>query len=362
MRDKSLAPSQPRPQRELGNRPRWGRMPQGRPARAAFLVLALCGTVGFGYLSVRDVHLGQMWRDLRASNYWWVFPSVALTVVTVAIRTQRWRLLFRSHRRPLYRDAAGALLVSYFFNNILPARAGELARVIDLKRRGDISRAETSATVVLERLYDVVGLGLLLFLFLHWLPDLTWLRSVEVLLGIVLGCLTAAGLVLALFGNRPLRLALRPLTRAGVPPQRIDRIVDSAGHGLAAIRDVKMASAVMLWTVGSWLVAAASAWVLMYGFRLHLPYTAAVVVVVAVNLAQVLPSLPSGLGVVEAACVLALRAYGVGSSQALAYALVYHLLNFLPFVAAGPAVLGGRRRTPGSKWARTQDPGPTVRS
>jgi glycosyltransferase 2 family protein len=321
----------------------------GHTRSVIVLVLAALGTLGFGYLSVRNVHLGQMWRALRHSNYWWTIPSVALTAVAVAIRVQRWRFLFRSQRRPPFTVAARALLISYFFNNVLPARAGEFARIVDLKRRAGISRAETAATVILERLYDVIVLGVLLFAFLPWLPRLTWLRSVELFMGVVVCGFVAAILALAIFGEGPVQLALKPLKRFGLSTARADAVASSVGHGLAAIREARVAVVVILWTAVSWLVAAGSAWVLMIGFHLHLPFAAAIVVVVAVNLAQVLPSLPSGLGVVEAAAVLALGAYDIGSTRGLAYALVYHALNFIPFVAAGPFVLGR-----GLNWRRSR--------
>jgi uncharacterized protein (TIRG00374 family) len=313
----------------------------GTTTRRLLLVLALVGTIAFGYLSIRHVHLRQIWDALRRSNYWWMAPSVALTALAVVVRVQRWRLLFRPERRPPFAVTAHALMISYFFNNILPARMGELARILQLKRRAGVSRAEGSATVVLERLYDVGSLALLLFLVVPWLPRITWLRSVGLLAAILAFGIALGAIMLAVYGERPVRLALRPFARFGLSSSRADAVASSAGHGLAALRDRKIALNALAWTTVSWLVVAASAWVLMIGFRLHLPYTAAIVVVVAVNLAQVLPSLPSGLGVVEAATVLALQAYGIGGSRALAYALVYHVLNLLPFVAAGPLLLSG---------------------
>jgi uncharacterized protein (TIRG00374 family) len=216
--------------------------------------------------------------------------------------------------------------------------------VIDLKRRAGVSRAETSATVVLERLYDVISLVLLLLVFLPWLPRITWLRAVGVLAGIIGVGIVVAIVVLAVFGERAVRLGLRPLSQFGVSDARLVEISESVGHGLAALRDVRVAAAGFALTTISWLVAAASAWVLMEAFNLDVPISAAVVVVVAVNLSQVLPSLPSGLGIVEAATVLALRGYGVDDAAALSYGLVYHALNFIPFVLAGlVVVLRGRR-------------------
>ena len=68
-------------------------------------------------------------------------------------------------------------------------------------------------------------------------------------------------------------------------------------------------------------------------------FGAALLVVVSINLAMVVPSSPAAVGVFEAATLVALRAYGIDDSLALAYAVVLHALNFFPFVVVGLAVL-----------------------
>ena len=65
---------------------------------------------------------------------------------------------------------------------------------------------------------------------------------------------------------------------------------------------------------------------------------------IATNLAMILPSSPSGVGVFEAAALVALGAYGVPDAQALSCALVIHALNFFPFVVAGLILLRGALR------------------
>jgi uncharacterized protein (TIRG00374 family) len=314
-----------------------------RGIRTLVLAAGVAGTAGFGYVAVRNVHFPDAWRALETSNYWWTLPALATLGLAVVLRAARWGFLFRPDRRPPLSALTQALLVSYFFNSILPARAGEVARVIDLKRRTGTSRAETAATVVLERVYDVIALLLLLFALFPWMPHLGWIRAASALAALLAAGLLAAIAALTVWGERPLLVVLRPLRWAGVSKESIGTIAGSVGHGLAAIRDLRLAVLVLGWTIVSWLVASLSGWLLMFGFGLHLSFVAALLVAITGNLSQVLPSLPSGLGVFEAATVVALKAYDVSDARALSYALVLHALNFVPFVAVGPIVLGPRR-------------------
>jgi uncharacterized membrane protein YbhN (UPF0104 family) len=68
-------------------------------------------------------------------------------------------------------------------------------------------------------------------------------------------------------------------------------------------------------------------------------------VVIAANLAQILPSSPSAVGVFEAATLVALHSYNIPDSRSLSCALVLHVLNLIPFLVAGIVILRGTLRT-----------------
>src|SRR5437764_10445330 len=118
--------------------------------RAAVPWVGLAVTVVFAYLAVRGVDWGRARAALRSSDLWWLVPALAALAVAVLLRAIRWRYLFAGRTRPPLGATTRALLVGYFFNNVLPARAGEAARVVALNRSAGTSRAELAATVVVE--------------------------------------------------------------------------------------------------------------------------------------------------------------------------------------------------------------------
>jgi uncharacterized membrane protein YbhN (UPF0104 family) len=98
-------------------------------------------------------------------------------------------------------------------------------------------------------------------------------------------------------------------------------------------------------------------------FHLHLPFACGVLVAVAIGAGMILPSPPAAVGVFEGAALIALKAYGVSHSEALPFALVLHLVNFVPFVLVGAFLLHYNSRHPRSvaEKARPQDPQPVQR-
>ncbi len=307
----------------------------------------------FGYLAVRDVKWSSTWAALQESNYWWLLPALVALAAATFMRAVRWRSLFRRESRPAIGPVTRATLVGLFFNNLLPARAGEAARIVSLKTWGGTSMAESTATVVVERVLDVLCLLALLFVLSPWFPHVSWLHAAAIV-ALVAVVLAIALVGLALYLSRDQSRFVRVASHVPLLSHAtVERLTASVSDGLEAARRPRQALVATSWTIASWLVLGLSFWFLTIGFDLDLPLLAGVLVAVAVGLSFIIPAAPGGLGVFEAAGLAATHAYGIPRSEALAYVLVLHALNFLPYIAAGLVLLAAetprrRRRVRGA--------------
>lgn len=309
-----------------------GRRLQRTLAYGVCVVVSLC----FAALAIRDVDFAVFWRGVREMDYPWALPAISALAVSVYLRVVRWRFLFSAETRPATGSATRALLIGLLFNQILPLRAGEAARVVALRSEAGTSRAETLGTTVVERIYDVLTLFILLLAASPFLPSLSWIHDALALGVFFTGAVAAGAVTLVVWGERPIAAALSPLT---LLPRITRAHTDGAAAGLrAGLRALHRPTVVVGALVASiawWSVAGLSYWFVIVGFHFHIGFAGALLVVVTTNLALVVPSLPAGLGVFEAATVLALGAYGITESRALACAVVLHAINFFPYVAAG---------------------------
>ena len=304
----------------------------GRLRGHALTLVGIAVTAALVAVAARAIDPGEVVEGVRSSDARWLAPAVAAFCAAALLRATRWRAMFVAGERPRLRAVLAAMLVGDLFNNVLPARAGEAARVFALHARSGVSRAQIVATVVLERVFDVLVLLLMLAVALPLLPDVTWLRAAAWLGAAVGVAAVAAVVVLRVFGERPLRALLRPLRRVRfVPRDRLEQAPENAVRGLAAL------------TAAAWSCVVVCAWLLTRAFDLDVPPGAALLVTVATALGMTVPSAPASLGVFEAAAVVALAAFGVPAPQALSYALVLHALMFATLVAGGLAVLAWGR-------------------
>jgi uncharacterized protein (TIRG00374 family) len=323
--------------------------PDRRPRGSRLLLNAatVLVTVAFSYFALSNIDLSLAWQSLRASDYWWLAAGLAAFALGNGARAVRWRSLFARARRPPLGTVADAMMVGYLYNNIMPARAGEAARVVVLTQRSTTSPVEIIGTVVLERLYDVLAILVVFFAAEPWLPHVSWFGAAAVAAIVLAVLIAAAAIVLAVFGDRPLRLLLRPVARfSRFSGERLQRTLDELTHGLSGLRHPLLALEAFVWTIAAWLMTALCAYLVSLSFHLHLPFACGVLVAVAIGLSMILPSPPAAVGVFEGAALIALEAYGVSHSSALPYAVVLHLVNFIPFVVVGALVMHYNARHP----------------
>jgi uncharacterized protein (TIRG00374 family) len=315
-------------------------------------VVTLAVTLLFSYIALSNIKLGEAWHALRSSDFWWLLPALAVFAAGNLARSLRWRSLFAPDRRPPIGPVFNAMMVGYLYNNILPARAGEAARVVVLTQRSSTPPVEIVGTVVLERLYDVVAILVVFFAAEPWLPHVSWFGTAAIAALVLALLIAGLATVLAVWGDRPLRLLLRPLARFPLfSGERLERTVAELAHGLSGLRHRGVALEAFVWTVIAWMLSALCAYVVSLAFHLQLPFACGVLVVVAVGLGMILPSPPAAVGVFEGAALIALKAYHIPHSAGLPYALFLHAVNFVPFVLVGALLVHfnarrGRRRQP----------------
>ena len=313
-------------------------------ARSVLFVFGLAVSLFFGYLAVRDIRPADTWQAFVDTDYVWLVPGTALFGLAFVVRAVRWQALFTPARRPPLWPVVQSLFVGYLANNLLPVRAGEAARVVALNKLSRTSVAESTATVLVERAFDVLSLLLLLFLMLPWLPQIAWMQTAALLALFLLVALAILAGVFMRYGDRPLHFLVRPLGRFSfLPRDSIARAPANFLHGMAGILNARVGFIAFAWTTLSWLVLGVSFWCVMEAFHLELSPLAGLLVVIAIGLAMILPSSPAALGVFEGATVLVLAAYSIDNSTALSYALVLHAMNFLPFIVVALLVAGVRR-------------------
>ncbi len=97
-------------------------------------------------------------NSFKTANYWWVFLSLVLGILSHFSRAYRWSFLLEPlGYKPRFPNTVMAVLVGYLVNLTIP-RAGEIARATVINKYEDIPFDKAFGTIVSERIADVIML------------------------------------------------------------------------------------------------------------------------------------------------------------------------------------------------------------
>jgi hypothetical protein len=294
---------------------------------------------------LHDVSFADVWRHLRQVRPLPFALAVAFATATFPLRAVRWRYILRLEGALLpYAPLWHATAIGFMANNLLPARAGELARAYAARKLTAVRLSSALGSLVVERVLDGIAIVALLTLAI-WAGGFTGeadvagvpLATVARSGGAAFLVLLAAALAAVHWPEPGLRLARFVATRT-IPERWADRLLHALRgvlSGLDALRSPVRFLAALLWTFGVWLVNAASFWLCAVAFGLSLPAVAAFVVQGLVAFGVAIPSSPGFFGPFEAACRVSLALYGVTADRAVSYAVGYHFATFIPITLLG---------------------------
>ena len=117
---------------------------------------------------------------------------------------------------------------------------------------------------------------------------------------------------------------------------RARAILEDLRHGMEALRSPARVTAVVVWSIGLWLINGLSFYVMFHAFDIQVNLAGALLMQGVLAMGIAVPSAPGYVGVFEAAILLVLSTlYGVSDDVAVAYALTYHVTTFIPITLLG---------------------------
>ncbi len=305
--------------------------------------------IGFGisfvflYLFLRNVHWGELSTSLTQANYFYLIPALALWVLTAAIRAVRWQIMVR-HLRPIpFLSLFSAVNIGFMATALLPARAGELVRAAVLGKKENLKVTSVFATIVVERILDLLTVVFFLVLALLYLPangeHAETLDNLRFFGGLFAVVIAGAILFLAMLKVWPERVkqVLAPILRKlpeGVRV-RIHGILDNFIEGLEMLSSWTEALSMAALSLLLWFSIGLINWTLSFAFGIEMSILGGCLIFVVTAFAIALPQAPSFIGVFHVAVETSLKLLSVTTTLAKSYAIVLWAVSILPPVALG---------------------------
>jgi len=306
------------------------------------------GIIGFTVFQItKELNFSEFVNILL--NIKWEYCLFALipAILSHCIRAVRWKIFLEPvHSSKSYLNLFSAVMVGYLVNNITP-RGGELVRPFVYARREKISKTAVFATIVVERVIDVIFL-LLMFaaVFLAsrslissafpWLTTtmLTYFVAAVFLIIITIFLIITTN-IFDWFLDKIAKL---------IAPQKYERINElwkSFKSGFNSLRNPKQYLKIFIQSALIWILYAIPIYIMFFAFdfqnTLNLGIIDAGLLVVVSGIGTTIAPTPGAIGVYHWLIVTAMTHLypSISTEEALAFATVNHGVNLLLQILLG---------------------------
>ncbi len=316
------------------------------------------------YLAFRNVPFKNLANYLATINYFWIFPSVSVGLISFGLRAYRWKIILQYTGKIGFWQVFHPLMIGFMLNCVLPGRAGEIARPIILYKKDKIPFSTGLATVAVERAFDTCLLILFFVAIMAFvkidpgidIPFGEYHLNRETLISIAKGIfmlctilitgiilislkktrnilssiLIASPSLLFFIGRSNRRQLQEKLSR------HVVNLVENFSIGFTLLKHPGTLFICFSLSFFIWTLAAFSYYLMMLGCPgIDLTYYEITAVMVIVSFFIALPSVPGFWGLWEAGGIFALYLFGINATEAAGFTLANHAVQIFPVIIAG---------------------------
>lgn len=323
-------------------------------------ILSIIISIACSWLFARKIEWSLLVNALRQANYWFVIPTLVFSMLIYLVRAFRWQGLLSHIKQIHVINLLSITFIGFMANNVLPARVGEALRPFLLYKKEDVKFSTAVATVIVERIFDMLGLIILTVIVIALLPHpsgnhhphmvqavsgrMDGIREsiipslkkwTEVFAGV--GVLTIASLFLVVIKPDFFKKILLDVCFF-LPHKAKDRILgfyDTFVHGLKILENKSLTVWMLVLSLVIWVLSGAEIYLLGFSFNMHLPFMGACLVAICLALAIALPQAPGYIGVFHIAVLKSLDIFGIQTPAAQSYAIVLWAIGVFPSTIVG---------------------------
>jgi hypothetical protein len=327
--------------------------------RTALSILLLVGSMWFALKDVKN--LDGLWGAFQKANYWWVLATIPVMLFSHYLRALRWITMMKPIQSGVHiTNAFSGVMIGYMMNNLTP-RGGELARPFILSRRENVRFSTAIATILVERVIDVLSLSvfvLITFYYLHGkiaqvFPQVNGQALVKVLVLPVVGLMAFILLLITTnFGEWLLRMTVKRFSESWY--LKLHNYLEAFINGFSIFKSPGLYWRVLLETALIWGLYLVPLYMmfLAFGFdtRYGFGWFDANVLLTMTTIGITIAPTPGAWGMYHSFAQITLaRFYGVSIEEALAFAFLAHGVGYFLNIVVG-SIFFLREQARGLSW------------
>jgi uncharacterized protein (TIRG00374 family) len=294
-----------------------------------FKILAGCLISAFLiYLTFRNIDFTKLFDSIKNTKYHILIGGAVLSFLTYAARSLRYYFLILPIKKTRVFENFPYTVLGFFMNNVIPLRLGEFVRAKITGERLGISRSAALATIVVERLMDIIIYVSFFFILANFLPFPEVVKKSFIICSVIFGIMLIALFIIAIYDSK----AVKALSKIPLPSKiktLILSLINKFIDGLVILKSKKAFIISIFFSFAVWIIESLSLTVVAYSCGIEISLAGAIFTVIIIGIAGIIPTAPGYLGAFEMAGLAAFTVLGVDENSALACILIYHAMQLL---------------------------------
>jgi uncharacterized protein (TIRG00374 family) len=293
---------------------------------------------------LRNANFADVWKHVQTARLDMLVAGLGCVALTYVLRTIRWQCLLAPLGPTRFRTAFRTTMIGFAALGLLPARAGDVLRPYLLARREGLRTPATFATVVMERVLDLIAVLALLATFVWGMPGGAELPPnvigpIKTSAAIAGAAALALMIVMWMLASHPERIGRLVFAAARVLPHGLaDRLAHVAtlfsGGFVAARRPANLLWA-LFWSFPLWMTIAGETWTVTRGFGIDMSFGGSFLLQALLVIGVAVPT-PGAVGSYHEAYRFGVTTFFHASNdQAVAAAIVVHAISYIPVILVG---------------------------
>ena len=290
---------------------------------------------------IEDLNLLK--NTIFSVNLFVIFIGFIVYFFSIYFRTLRWNFIFENNIKIKFSSLCRIVISGYMFNNIFPARLGELARIYHFNLVKKIDKSYLFGTILVERITDVFALFVFIGLGIFFIPDdllINLSNELGASINLIYFFLYFLGFSIILFIFLQLKkirnIFLKFIPKFSFFNKKINSVINSFFKGLFTLEKNKLFSILIL-AVTIWIIEFSMFYIVETQLELNLNNTFLAILFFGVfaNLSGIIPSTSGGWGPFELIGTIVLVSFGADREIAAAFTIIVHLILWLPISIIG---------------------------
>ena len=287
------------------------------------------------YLCVRNIDFKQSVLLLKNADVSLIILGVIVYVCSYIIRGFRWDYILAPLKKMKLFKSFYYLVFGFFMNNVLPLRLGEFVRAIVAGKKLEISRSGVFATIIVERLMDIIIFIISFFLIAMFVPNIpNWLQKSFILCTVIFGLM----FVILFFMSKDEDKFIKILYKFHLPlkiNEMIKALFLKFASGLKFFQNKKLVIIVFITSIVIWVIESYAYQLLFLAFGLKLTVIQCLFIIVTTGIATMLPTAPGFIGAIEGVGMIVLGIFGFEETTAFVAMVATHFIEMMAVYLLG---------------------------